>query len=584
MEDFVKIPLLSNFIKIDIRSIVNNSRIPVCEEYLPSFEKIKDPNITILFFIYICGLTLDSTSRDGLVNLRHIGLKKTDSIFILEEDISHLFEYIPFICDTDIKARISDIVWIKAKNRVRIAAAHIAIKAYINSAKKISKYNKFYAAQRLFRAADIALKIKKFNKKSIVWRAILNWIQNEINQNPQDDDIGILEFALRKKIGNAKHIIKRCIAISEIFRRQHNYTSEQNLLQIAIKNIAKLPWKTNSLLNYLQRRMLSSIEEQAKSYGPIGEATFLKTAITKARAYKLTEEVTRLHKMLLNVQKNIENKMNTVRFSVDATHMLSKIDSLISGKNIHESIRALESIIPILNKDKEILYTIERCKKCICSSIISSDIVNAKGKTIATLPPLKFDNPQEELENIADRAFHHIALFYIPVYGEFICYALEKITSEHSKEEISNEIENILNDNFFIPNDHYNFFKNGLMHGIYNDIAIGNALLVPQLENSIRHRLELSGHITSKINYRQIQEEQDLNKLLDNKFVIEMLSSDICFTLKAIFTEKAGLNFRNHLAHGLLTYSEQSSSSAYYAWGIIFKIILLFSRLKLQSC
>lgn len=122
------------------------------------------------------------------------------------------------------------------------------------------------------------------------------------------------------------------------------------------------------------------------------------------------------------------------------------------------------------------------------------------------------------------------------------------------------------------------------MHGIYNDIAIGNALLVPQLENSIRHRLELSGHITSKINYRQIQEEQDLNRLLDNKFVIEMLSSDICFTLKAIFTEKAGLNFRNHLAHGLLTYSEQSSSSAYYAWGIIFKIILLFSRLKLQSC
>lgn len=579
MKNIIEIPSLSDFMKADIKNIIKDSPLPVCEEYAILLEKSAEQTATTRFLHSICSLSYKITNRTYLKNNETI-----DFELISTDEASLISKYIPYIFDSDIKARVADIVWPKIKNGTRISTAHIAINAYINSAKKLSKYDKFYAIQRLLRAADIALKIKKFNRKSTVWRALLNWIQNEINPNPQDDDIDILDFVLHKKVGNTKHIIKKCIYISYIFRAQQNYAGEQDLLQTIIKNISKLPWKTDSLLNYLQNRMLSSIEEQAKSYSPIGAAVHLKRAISKAREYKLSEETIRLHKILLHIQKNIENEMEAVKFSLDTTPIISKIDSEISGKEVHEAMHSLASIIPILYEEKQKTFIINIYKKNLFSSILSLDIVNPKGKTIATLHPLKFDGSQEDIKNITDRVFHHIASFQAPVYGKLIKYALEKIASEHSKEEISNEIEIILNNNYFIPEDHFDFFKNGLLHGIYDDIVTANSLIVPQLENSIRHYLELGGYITSNLSNRQIQAEQDLNKLLNSDDVIKILSSDICFTLRSIFTEKTGLNFRNNIAHGLLTYADQSSSSAYYAWGIIFKIIFLFSRLKSKNC
>ncbi len=49
-----------------------------------------------------------------------------------------------------------------------------------------------------------------------------------------------------------------------------------------------------------------------------------------------------------------------------------------------------------------------------------------------------------------------------------------------------------------------------------------------------------------------------------------MLGEDLCFTMKVILTDRHGGNFRNELAHGMLSPNPFFGETSFYTWWMIF--------------
>jgi hypothetical protein len=96
-------------------------------------------------------------------------------------------------------------------------------------------------------------------------------------------------------------------------------------------------------------------------------------------------------------------------------------------------------------------------------------------------------------------------------------------------------------------------------------------LLVPQIENSIRHVLNQRGLITTTLR-NGIQKERDINDLLPSDDVKQIFGEDLVFDLRGILIERFGHNLRNKSAHGLMPEEEFYDASSVYLWWLMLHI------------
>jgi hypothetical protein len=129
--------------------------------------------------------------------------------------------------------------------------------------------------------------------------------------------------------------------------------------------------------------------------------------------------------------------------------------------------------------------------------------------------------------------------------------------------------------NWIVPPGREPFFIQGLHEGLHGNIVAALHILVLQLENSIRCLLTDLGVVTSSLDKDGIQKEYDINEMLYEPRLAEVLSEDIIFTLKGLLVDRADANFRNKLAHGMLEYGEFFGYTAFYIWGLVFRLCAL---------
>lgn len=76
------------------------------------------------------------------------------------------------------------------------------------------------------------------------------------------------------------------------------------------------------------------------------------------------------------------------------------------------------------------------------------------------------------------------------------------------------DVQFLVMQNPFIPRGHEPLFLKGIIAGFRGDFDIVAHLLVPQIEESIRHVLQRAGYVTSKLDSKLIQEQRLLGTLL----------------------------------------------------------------------
>ncbi|MGP1386344.1 MAG: DUF4209 domain-containing protein [Thainema sp.] len=236
---------------------------------------------------------------------------------------------------------------------------------------------------------------------------------------------------------------------------------------------------------------------------------------------------------------------------------------LVKGKTLFDALCSLVFEYSLIRTIEDLRSEAEQEMQIYKSHLIPMALVDREGKTKAISGKSKSD-----LEN----KMFEIARFYQQWYGlNFVVPACHQICSEHtlSLEDLSF----IFDENSFIPQGREPIYAQGLLAGLKGDLLVATHLLIPQLENSLRHILKQDGSVASK--RAIIQEDFTLGKILDSPDLLEVLSKDIIFALKGLLNEPMGSNLRNEICHGLFNYDQFFTSELFYFWWLTLHFCLV---------
>lgn len=129
----------------------------------------------------------------------------------------------------------------------------------------------------------------------------------------------------------------------------------------------------------------------------------------------------------------------------------------------------------------------------------------------------------------------------------------------------------------FVPLGHEHIFSLGFARFWQGDFASAVHLLVPQIENSMRHVLLNGDDDASKLSPHLLQEDRTLSGLLENMRpeVEKRFGPNLANDMEMLFTYRIGPALRHELAHGKLYDGACYSANAIYACWLIYHITIL---------
>lgn len=139
-------------------------------------------------------------------------------------------------------------------------------------------------------------------------------------------------------------------------------------------------------------------------------------------------------------------------------------------------------------------------------------------------------------------------------------------------ENLSKELlsELILSTNSsFIPEGREIFFIEGLYNGFENNFIVSSHILIPQIENSLKHIIEINGRNTTRLT-DEIQNDNTLGSILSvdqkGKMLDDICDRDLLTELNNFLIDGSGVNFRNRICHGLISKTEVEYYGIYLWW------------------
>ncbi|MEO8612022.1 MAG: DUF4209 domain-containing protein [Chloroflexota bacterium] len=200
-----------------------------------------------------------------------------------------------------------------------------------------------------------------------------------------------------------------------------------------------------------------------------------------------------------------------------------------------------------------------------------SQQLDSRGRVVATRPgTLSLED--EDAESAVRAEMYRRAIWFQELYAQgVILPAIHQINLDHRIRE--QDLHEFVMHNPFVPPGHELIFARGLYAGLTGDFMVASALLVPQIENSLRYILDQHGVITSNLKSDGTQPDFLLGKLLfEVNELLQILGEDILFDLQGLLAHEFGSNLRNRFAHGMANAAEFLSLRAVYAWSLVLRL------------
>ncbi len=594
-------PQVIDFQEIDYQSILRQAQDNICSSYCELFQsQMKEANKnnndreqTVFEMLYhICSLHLKLDEPNiPFVPMAIFSNQRTADIGDFSKSQLDTFQSIvKEIRNAELRARIADVLWIRKHGNYELA--QLTVRSYLESAIILEDLENWsYCFDRIERALQISLQL---GKKNIVYKETIIHIENTLDKYDGEDPLflsaRLMELLLSVKEGNAT----KYSALSE------KVASIAGSTPIELRwHKARIYWTIASrwhLLNNDESKSINTQIRAAETY--VEEATAaLKTpaqsylvaahhvqhAIEAYRKIKGTESTrVNLHKKLLEYQNLSVSDFRTHSYSIDISDFVEESTNLVKGKGFIDALYALAFSFSSPKIESLRTRVEEYAKQFGLSYFLSANLKSKEGKTIGRRPSLHGDEYNIGVQTEMFRETQHEQ----GILAEAVVRsAIIQINKDHYYRE--KDLLPIVVDNPFIPIGRENIFARAFYYGLTGDFLISTHLLLPQIENSLRHILIHQGKIVSGLNKDHIQDEYTLNKILYdyNDELIEILGEDLLFDLKGLLVERFGSNLRNLVAHGLLETSAFTSRQMIYLWWITLRLCCLpiYSRLHVNT-
>lgn len=564
-----------------IEPILETATKKDCKYYFHLFRRDEEYEAAkkelISLFNDVCSFLLTSSSpNEPFKPLVMMGEKRSGIPADLSVDQRiYLASVLMQIKDSELKARVADVLWVLRHGKSPQSYAEIAVAAYITSADNLLQGTWSEAYKRLERAFRLSRQIGLDIKQDIsdemnVKNAIARHIENHKITYPYLVK-NLIDLLFKSKITVTERHIEILESIALQREASKNFDAARNVWELLSKIYSKdgkskdsLRCQINAAETYVKHCDVAENDEKP-SY--IAISSWLQSSV---EAYQnIPNQVKRrneIYARLVKSQEKIHNEMQTFSTEIDLTELVEHAKSVVSGQDKFLALYKLAFIYQP-QKIQDIQTEVkEQMEESPFTSLVSGTIHDRTGKVIA--------KTQGEESRLEDRMYRHVSQFVrLPYVHGLIMPALQTIRFEH---DISlNDWYEILVHHPFIPQERVEAYARGFFHGFHGDFLSACHVLIPQIENSFRHVLKKYEKETSKQLRNGLQEESGLNETLYCDEAKELFGEHLIFDLKCLLTERLGSNLRNRICHGLLDDDELFSHEVVYLYWLALHIIFI---------
>lgn len=492
-----------------------------------------------------------------------------------KDHLELLKQYANEITDPELKARIADILWYLRIDKAFLFA-EFAVDAYLDSATRFDRVEAYSdRTRRIDRALQIAAAL---GRKGRIYTTTIAFIEAELREMQEANILygpaDLLRLLREHRQGEPAIYIPYATHLAEEFEKKDSWEGARAVWYIA------RDWhrfaEDDEGARCAERRAAMTYEPEAIAWMKHDAAQthvrvihlLEKGVVALRESGAPQDDIKRVHNLMLKTQASYDD-YKTFSFNVDMSEPIESTKREFREQTLADCIFRLAVIIGPSSVDSLKTQANDLQTKNTLQYLFTKHLVDSQGKKIGQRPGYT-DNDDNSIDQSIRITMHEEAKRrqQVIVIG-MILPALEQINLDHHIRP--NDLIEIVTNSPFIPPNRREIFLRGLYHGFTLDFMVASSLLVPQIENSLRYVLQQRGVIVSKLDSEGIQEEYSLRRLLyEIPEVREFFGEDLLFDLQGLLHERFGSNFRNRLAHGLVTDSEfLHSGASVYAWWLV---------------
>jgi len=494
-----------------------------------------------------------------------------------DQQLTLLKELAPSLQDSEIRARVADILWERKRD---FQMAQLAVSSYLESAQRLEDPEHWSVPfKRIQRAVRIAARLGKNNS---FLANVIDYVESLLAKYQAEDPLyfsaKLMRLLQEQRLGDFAKYAASSEKAAITAEQSKQWDRSREYWEVTGRWYALAKDKED------QRRVQVKIAEtyvneaDAVVFSPSPNYTIATSCLQKAiEAYRRIggrkERLEELHKLLLEYQPQLIAEMKMFSHEIDISHMVEHAMAQMRGKSFKDAILQLV-LMGSSPSVKELRSQVEEAfRNYPLQFLIGETLYNRTGKVVARKPSI-ISNDSEESETALQISMLKHARYQQNVYASAVVNpARYQINLEHNASV--EDFAFIVMNNPFIPQGREMIYARGLLEGLRGDFLVSTHLLIPQIEHSIRYLLEQKGCIVSGLDDRGVQDEHNINVLIRRPELVEILGEDIIFDLKGLLVHRFGTNLRNYMAHGLIEHDGFFSDDNSYLWWLTLRLCCL---------
>lgn len=490
---------------------------------------------------------------------------------ISDEQLKIIQGIISEIIDAELRARISDVIWIRLCD---YEAAVLAINAYLDSATVLEHPENWTESfYRIERALRLSISLGKGGKDALV--KVIAHIEAVLAKFNAEDPLFFSHRLMELLLECDKGLPEHYAVSAEKAANNAEQKGEWHRARAYWQTAAKWHLKAGNKENQNSARIKEAetyVAEAGSANSAMAAASHMQHAIEAYRRIGGQRQRTNeLYNKLLVYQQDSTNEMQTFSVETDLSKPIKHAQETISGKSLHDAIMTLclcskPSRVSDLRQE-----VIDLVRNHPLQFIVSSRLVDDEGKVLSSAPDMMSSDSTEKERAIREYMLRQTGMHYFVTVKGLIEPARRQILLEHNI-SLSDILPFVMNNPLVRPGREY-IYAEGLRAGFIGDWVSAGHILVTQFEDSIRYFLRILGQTTSGMNSNGVQDERGLTTTLYLPELEKAFGADLVFDLQALLVEKAGSNLRNKVAHGLMSHNEFYSDVVIYMWWSILRLV-----------
>ena len=481
---------------------------------------------------------------------------------LMPEQIGKLADFAPHINNCGLKGRIADVVWFMQRSRQDMA--EIAVGAYCDSVEMVRDgqatfgFNDesawgVHAKELLVRAGRISLATKwQLNTSNRYRELVADLVLTAFNEERADDFIRIADVDIDHDITGTKSIAAMAETLAGGGPVKDNPETRISLWSTATRCFRRI--RDDAEYERCAEKIADCQVEKANLAGSaMLQASFLRDAIQTLRNLSGTRSKRdQLSERLRQSQAGIQDEMTSFSHEIDLSELVTRSIDSVQGVTWPKAFLSL-ILCDVPPKPETVREQAQKhAEEFVLQGIMPMQVHDFQGRLVFKAPGIS-DHTEESEEH-----FRYLMAVQRSHYRKItVSGVIEPIRNAIASEHMvsSQVIAGMLKDSPFVPPDHVMLFANAIVAFLGGDDIEAASLLIPQLENSLRHILEIHGTDTTTADADGIQTEASLSQLLSpgnpwREKLEAALPSRYTHEIDLLFTFAGGPALRNQIAHG----------------------------------